>query len=86
MIDKLLDIKNILINEYKVNGLSIYGSFSRNEQTIYSDIDLLINVDDYLSYDIDTLKEYLSNYLNRPIDINIYNICKLDIVDLVKVY
>ena len=69
------EIKDILVNEYKVNHLYIYGSFCDNNNRFDSDIDLLCEISDDLTYQEKLkTKEKLENYLfgvfKRFIDIH----------------
>lgn len=54
IIAKLKEIKPLLASRYNLRSLALFGSYSRNEQSANSDIDLLIdlrntNADDFFS-------------------------------------
>lgn len=62
IIEKLRLIKPILQQKYGVTELALFGSYSRNEQTDKSDIDILVSHDKKLGmqfldmvYDLDKL-------------------------------
>ena len=77
---KQLDKMNILTylkehyseyqNKYQVNGLYLFGSYARDEQTDDSDIDLLVdfkNTPDLLTFI--ELEELLSSSLQKHVDL-----------------
>jgi predicted nucleotidyltransferase len=43
IIEKLKAVKPYLQEKYTVNELALFGSYSRNEQTAKSDIDILVS-------------------------------------------
>lgn len=67
--------KEIQIKEkYKVKSLSIFGSFSKGNERIDSDIDLLVTFEEGLTYEkrndlVNKLKEYMYAFFNRRVDI-----------------
>lgn len=66
--------KEMLINEYDIKHLSIYGSFSKGDQRIDSDIDVLISFNLDLTREqklknIDYLSKYYFDKFYRYIDI-----------------
>ena len=72
--NNLLLQKDNLINSFNISSLSIYGSYSRDEATEYSDLDLLVTLknDELLeSYPKLDLVEYLKDKIGLPIDITI---------------
>ena len=74
---KIILFKNqqILRNHYGVNHLYIYGSYSRNEQTIYSDLDLLIIPTSSSYYNISKkhISDFIQNETKLPCDVSIKN-------------
>ena len=73
-------IKEILINEnifkdyLKISHISLFGSFSKDEDTLESDIDLLVSFEDVSSYSqkksrVTLLKDILEKSLGRQIDV-----------------
>lgn len=67
--------QQILRNHYGVNHLYIYGSYSRNEQTIYSDLDLLIVPTSSSYYNISKkrISDFIQNEAKLPCDVSIKN-------------
>ena len=73
-------IKEILINEntfkdyLKISHISLFGSFSKDEDTLASDIDLLVSFEGVSSYSqkksrVAILKDILEKSLGRQIDV-----------------
>lgn len=57
-------------SNYPIQNMWLYGSFARQEQTEYSDIDLMIETISF--FDLHPLKEYLTIVCQRPVDIKLY--------------
>ncbi len=55
--------------DFGVNELFLFGSFSRNEQTEKSDIDLLMETDRKNFRNRLAFKTYLENHFQRPVDV-----------------
>jgi predicted nucleotidyltransferase len=68
----LREHKQELLSRFNLSTIGLFGSFSRNEQSSSSDVDLLVefnsSVTDFYSVKI-ALKAYLSQALNRSIDL-----------------
>jgi predicted nucleotidyltransferase len=64
----LKDNKQQLKNKYQVNKIGLFGSFSRNEETENSDVDILVDMpssfDNYFN-----LKYFLEENFNRDVDL-----------------
>lgn len=69
IINQLLKIQNILIKEYQVEKIWLYGSFVHDDATPYSDVDFFIQMKD--NEKKENLKKYLEQILERPVDIQI---------------
>ena len=66
----LIEVKSVLRNEYDVIEIGIFGSFSRGEQTEYSDIDILVDyTKDITLLDIARLQYYLEEVLKHKVDV-----------------
>jgi len=66
----LIQIKPFLQRHYNISSLSIFGSYAREEETITSDIDLLVDftkTPDLLTFI--EIEEYLSKKLKQPVDL-----------------
>jgi len=57
---------------FHVTKIGIFGSYARNEQTVLSDVDILIELEDGID-NVHTLKnnlrEYLKNAFGRSVDL-----------------
>lgn len=72
VVNKLIAVKDVLKLQYKVNKLFIYGSYSRNQQTEYSDLDVLIESDKDMSIaEAIAIKDFLRTILKIKVDIAI---------------
>jgi predicted nucleotidyltransferase len=68
--DILLAMKPYLVNKYSVDNLYIFGSYAREEQTDFSDVDILVdfkNTPDLLTFI--ELEEYMSAQLSNNVDL-----------------
>jgi len=63
-------LKPYLVSNYSISELFIFGSYVRNEQTVNSDIDILVEfkkIPDLLTFI--EIEDYLSSKLNHKIDL-----------------
>lgn len=59
-----------LAAQYKVKELGIFGSYVRGDQQAYSDLDILIDFDEYPSLlEFIGLEQALSEQLDLPVDL-----------------
>ena len=63
---KLSELAPTLSEKFRVSRFGYFGSFARNEQTVASDIDILIDDDTDQHWDI---KEYLEERIGRKFDV-----------------
>lgn len=75
MINKILSIKNHLISKFYVTNFYIFGSFVKNEQTEYSDLDVYVEIQNDRMNDIN-LKYYLIEYLENKLGVKVDGIVK----------
>ncbi len=69
-IKKLLEFnKDNLINKYNLKSLAIFGSFSREEQTEKSDIDILVEFNKPIGIEFIDLAEELERILKIKVDL-----------------
>jgi len=62
--------KNRLIQEYSIQSLALFGSYSRNEQTLDSDIDIMVELGtDHLGLRFIDLAEDLEKILEHKVDL-----------------
>ncbi|MGM0613584.1 MAG: nucleotidyltransferase family protein [Bacteroidota bacterium] len=66
---KLKELKPFLSEEYKVSRIGYFGSFSRNEQTDESDIDILVEFSKPIGWDFFDLKDLLEKELGVKVDL-----------------
>jgi len=67
--NKLRELKSVLFQKYSVDKIGYFGSFSRNEQTIDSDIDILVSFSKPIGWDFFDLQEFLENELKLKVDL-----------------
>ena len=69
-IEKIIEkIKPILFKEYYVERIGYFGSYSRNEQNINSDIDILVHFRKPLGWKFFELQELLEKKLELKVDL-----------------
>jgi predicted nucleotidyltransferase len=67
--NKLRELKSVLFQKYSVDKIGYFGSFSRNEQTNDSDIDILVSFTKPIGWDFFDLQEFLENELKLKVDL-----------------
>ena len=73
------------MREFSVEKTWIFGSFSRNEDTPKSDIDIAIEADNSFSYfDLARLQYELEKKINIKVDIGFIDSFKPDILDHIR--
>jgi len=70
IINFLKENKSLLKQKYNVTRIGLFGSYATGEQTVLSDIDIIVsmpsNFDNYYE-----LKEFLESNLNHKIDLGL---------------
>ncbi|OFX52757.1 MAG: nucleotidyltransferase [Bacteroidetes bacterium GWB2_41_8] len=66
---KLRNLKPILSDKYSVIRIGYFGSYSRNEQTEKSDIDILVEFSKPIGWAFFDLQEMLENELKTKVDL-----------------
>lgn len=66
---KLQRLKPYLSRKYNVSRIGYFGSFSRNEQTEESDIDILVEFSKPIGWDFFDLKDLLEKELGVKVDL-----------------
>ena len=66
---KLRRLKPYLSRQYHVSRIGYFGSFSRNEQTEESDIDILVEFSRPIGWDFFDLKDLLEKELGVKVDL-----------------
>ncbi len=67
--NKLKELKPFLLQQYNVDRIGYFGSYSRNEQNQSSDIDILVSFTKPLGWEFFDLQEYLENQLKIKVDL-----------------
>ncbi|MDZ7741047.1 MAG: nucleotidyltransferase family protein [Bacteroidota bacterium] len=67
--NKLKKLKPILHQQYHVDRIGFFGSYSRNEQKSGSDIDILVSFGKPLGWEFFDLQEFLENELQLKVDL-----------------
>lgn len=67
--NKLKDLKPVLSDRFSVEKIGYFGSYSRNEQTDKSDIDILVEFRKPIGWEFFDLQEFLENELNIKVDL-----------------
>ena len=63
-------LKSHLNRQFHVTTLSLFGSLARNEATVTSDIDLLVEFSDEATlFDLVRVKQYLEEKLHQSVDV-----------------
>lgn len=69
-IEKVLKkYKTFLKEKFKVKKIGIFGSYSRGEETLESDVDILVEFFEPLGWEFFDLKEYLEEILSKKVDL-----------------
>jgi len=58
-----------LQQKYKVNEISIIGSYARGEQTENSDLDIMVDFREPIGWNIVDLRDELEELLGLPVDL-----------------
>ena len=66
---RLTALKPILYRDFSVRKIGYFGSFSKNEQTEDSDVDILVEFERPLGWDFFDLQDLLEEKLNRKVDL-----------------
>ena len=69
-IEKVLKkYKTFLKEKFKVKKIGIFGSYSRGEATLESDVDILVEFFEPLGWEFFDLKEFLEEILSKKVDL-----------------
>ena len=81
ILSTLNELKPTLSKEYAVKEIGLFGSFSEDESTELSDIDILVELERPIGWKIFSLELYLEKIFNRKIDLVTKNALKAQIKD-----
>ncbi len=73
IIEILSSIRDDLKEQYGVKSIAIFGSYARNDYTLKSDIDIIIEFDRHIGFKYFELADYLEKILNCNVDLFTYN-------------
>lgn len=85
IINKLRELKPILKEKYGIEEFAVFGSVAKGLDTENSDVDIAViklNLKD--AFALFDAKEYLSNKLNKPVDIGTFKSMKTFIKNRIK--
>ncbi|MEA5465555.1 nucleotidyltransferase family protein [Leptothoe sp. PORK10 BA2] len=69
---QLLELKPMLQEAYHITELGIFGSYVRGEQTVFSDVDILVDFDPSFRLDLLTygrIEDEISEILEKKVDL-----------------
>ena len=66
---KLTELKPILQQKYPVEAIALFGSYARNEQTMESDVDVMIVLNGKIGLKFVTLANEIEDYLGIKTDV-----------------
>ena len=69
VIKKIIEKKPMLKKEYYIVNIGLFGSFSENNQTKDSDIDILVEFSKPIGWKFFALEKYLEQIFSRKIDL-----------------
>ena len=70
ILKKLKELKPVVIARYRTKEIGLFGSFARGEQTVNSDIDLLVEFEDGADlFDLVGLADYLEEAFQQKVDV-----------------
>ena len=76
ILSKLIELKPILLKDFAVREIGLFGSYSDNTFTENSDIDLLVDFEKPIGWKFFTLELYLEKVFGRKIDLVTKNALK----------
>ncbi len=79
ILSKLTELKPLLLKDYAVREIGLFGSFSDNSFTEDSDIDLLVDLERPIGWKFFSLEIYLEKVFGRKIDLVTKNALKIQI-------
>ena len=74
--NKLEEIKPVLVDMFHVSKIGYFGSYVNEQQTIQSDIDLLVEFTQPVGWEFFTLEKFLEQQFGIPVDLVTKNALK----------
>lgn len=65
----IISVKKELHEKFSIQNVYIYGSLARGDQTIYSDIDLILITDKYSEFTNDEARKFMKKLFKQRLDI-----------------
>ena len=65
----LRELKPAIAERYKLRSMALFGSYARGDQTPFSDVDVLVDVDPSIGLDFVDLAEAIENQLGVKTDV-----------------
>jgi len=85
LLAKLSNVKDDLRQQFGIEEIALFGSYARDEANEESDIDIaILEMNPKSGFDIINAKNYLQNYLQRPVDIGTFRSMKTFIKSRIK--
>jgi predicted nucleotidyltransferase len=81
ILERLKELKPILMKDYSVKEIGLFGSFADNSFSDNSDIDILIELEKPIGWRFFTLEIFLEKTFGRKIDLVTKNALKEQIKD-----
>ena len=81
--NRLTALKPILYRDFSVRKIGYFGSFSRNEQTENSDVDILVEFEKPPGWNFFDLQDLLEEKLNRKVDLVSVKAVKKQLKDII---
>lgn len=74
--NKLRELKPVLVDKFQVSRIGYFGSHAQGDQTIDSDLDLLVEFSKPVGWKFFSLEKFLEQTLGLPIDLVTKNALK----------
>ncbi len=81
ILSKLAELKPILIKDFSVKEIGLFGSYADNSNSEESDIDILVEFEKPIGWKFFTLELFLENIFNKKVDLFTKNALKAQIKD-----
>jgi len=81
ILTKLAELKPILHEDFAVNEIGLFSSYSDNTNTEESDIDILVELEKPIGWKFFSLEQYLEKIFNKKIDLVTKNALKAQLRD-----
>jgi len=81
ILDKLRELKPVLMEDYAVKEIGLFGSFTDNTFTEKSDIDIIVELEKPIGWKFFTLEMFLETTFGRKVDLVTKNALREQIKD-----